>query len=74
MYTSRPRTPGPGGVVTQLYYARQGVITDEMAHVADIEKLSPELISEEVAAGRLVITANIHHPELQPAAIGSVVT
>jgi len=62
------------GVVTQMHYARQGRITEEMAFVALREQLPPELIRAEVAVGRLVIPANIHHLELEPVAIGSAVT
>ncbi|MGO9921188.1 MAG: phosphomethylpyrimidine synthase ThiC, partial [Isosphaeraceae bacterium] len=56
--------------VSQLYYARRGEITGEMAHVAQREKLAPELIRDEVARGRMIIPANINHPELEPMAIG----
>jgi phosphomethylpyrimidine synthase len=65
---------GRSGVVTQMHYARQGIITEEMAYVATREGLSPDLIRDELAAGRLVIPANIHHPELEPAAVGQAVT
>ena len=63
-----PRLGDP--VRTQMYYARQGVVTGEMRYVADKEKLSAELIREEVARGRLIIPANIHHAGLEPMAIG----
>lgn len=56
--------------VTQMYYARQGVITEEMHHVAKRENLPPELIKEEVARGRMIIPANINHTNLEPMAIG----
>ncbi|MFB2646370.1 phosphomethylpyrimidine synthase [Raphidiopsis sp. BLCC-F218] len=56
--------------VTQMYYARQGVITEEMHHVAKRENLAPELIREEVARGRMIIPANINHTNLEPMAIG----
>ncbi|MHB9129785.1 MAG: phosphomethylpyrimidine synthase ThiC [Armatimonadota bacterium] len=64
---------GRSGVVTQMHYARQGRITEEMAFVADREQLPAELLRDELAAGRLVIPANIHHVELEPAAIGLAV-
>ncbi len=57
-------------VRTQMHYARKGIITSEMQYVADKEKLSPELIREEVAQGRLIIPANIHHATLEPMCIG----
>ena len=56
--------------VTQLHYARQGVITEEMRVVAVREQLSPETVRAEVAAGHMIIPANINHPELEPMAIG----
>jgi phosphomethylpyrimidine synthase len=55
---------------TQIHYARQGRITEEMEYVARREKLSAELIRSEVARGRLIIPANIHHRNLEPMAIG----
>ncbi len=57
-------------VRTQMHYARQGVVTGEMAHVAECEKLSAELVRSEVARGRLVIPANIRHVNLEPMGIG----
>ncbi len=56
--------------VSQMHYARQGVVTEEMAHVAAIEGLEPELIRSEVARGRMIIPANINHKNLVPMAIG----
>jgi phosphomethylpyrimidine synthase len=56
--------------VSQMHYARRGVVTEEMAHVARVEKLAPELVLSEVARGRMIIPANIRHPELVPMAIG----
>ncbi len=55
---------------TQMHYARQGVVTEEMAYVADRERLSAETIRDEVARGRLIIPANIRHTNLEPMAIG----
>ena len=55
---------------TQLHYAGQGIVTEEMGYVARRENLSPELIREEVARGRLIIPANIHHTNLEPMCIG----
>jgi phosphomethylpyrimidine synthase len=56
--------------VSQMHYARQDVITEEMDYVAKREKLPAELIRSEVARGRLIIPANINHPNLEPMAIG----
>jgi phosphomethylpyrimidine synthase len=55
---------------TQMHYARKGVITGEMEYVALREKTSSELIRSEVARGRMIIPANIHHVNLEPMAIG----
>jgi phosphomethylpyrimidine synthase len=56
--------------VSQMHYARKGLITEEMLYVAEREKLKPESVRDEVAAGRMIIPANINHPELEPMAIG----
>jgi phosphomethylpyrimidine synthase len=58
------------GVVTQMHYARKGIITPEMEFVALRENFSAEFVRSEVARGRAIIPANINHPELEPAAIG----
>ncbi|HYA17183.1 MAG TPA: phosphomethylpyrimidine synthase ThiC [Bryobacteraceae bacterium] len=55
---------------TQMHYARKGEITGEMAHVARRENVTPELIREEVARGRMIIPANINHTSLEPMCIG----
>jgi len=56
--------------LSQMHLGRRGVITGEMEYVAQREKLPPELIREEVARGRMIIPANVNHPELEPMAIG----
>jgi phosphomethylpyrimidine synthase len=53
-------------VKTQMHYARAGVITDAMRHCAEQERVDPELIRSEVARGRAIIPANIHHQSLKP--------
>lgn len=55
---------------TQIHYARQGRVTEEMEYVAKRENLSPELIRDEIARGRLIIPANINHHNLEPMCIG----
>ena len=70
-----------GKRITQLAYARAGIVTPEMEFVAirESQKLSPEeqgefsaeKIRQEVAAGRAIIPANINHLELEPMIIGS---
>ncbi|WP_449063182.1 phosphomethylpyrimidine synthase ThiC [Planomonospora algeriensis] len=59
-----------GAPVTQLAYARRGVITEEMRFVAVREGVSPEFVRDEVAAGRAIIPANVNHPESEPMIIG----
>ena len=59
---------------TQMRYARRGETTDAMRFVAEREELLPELVRDEIAIGRLIIPANIHHlaGALEPMAIGKV--
>ena len=56
--------------MTQMQAARAGILTSQMRSVAQVERLDPELIRKEVAAGRLIIPANVRHPELKPMGIG----
>ncbi|MGO9893782.1 MAG: phosphomethylpyrimidine synthase ThiC [Bryobacteraceae bacterium] len=63
-----PRLNDP--IRTQMYYARQGVVTQEMEYIAKREHVTPELIRSEVARGRMIIPANIHHTNLEPMCIG----
>lgn len=58
------------GNVTQMHYARQGRLTEEMSHVAQRENLPPSLVMEEVARGRMIIPSNINHTNLEPMGIG----
>jgi phosphomethylpyrimidine synthase len=55
---------------TQLHYARRGIITEEMRFVAIRESVAPELVRDEIARGRAILPANIHHPESEPMIIG----
>ena len=59
-------------VRTQMYYAKQGIITQEMEYVAKVEKIDPELLRSEIARGRCIIPANINHKHQTPMAIGMV--
>jgi len=63
-----PRMKDP--IRTQMYYARQGVVTQEMEYIAKREHVTGELIRSEVARGRMIIPANIHHTNLEPMCIG----
>jgi len=64
------RAPSSDGNHTQMHYARQGIITEEMRFIAVREAMPPEFIRDEVARGRAVIPANINHPESEPMIIG----
>jgi phosphomethylpyrimidine synthase len=64
------RAHGSDPIRTQIHYARKGMITPEMESVARREGLEPELIRAEVARGRMIIPANIHHDSLEPMCIG----
>jgi phosphomethylpyrimidine synthase len=77
-----PRRAQEGKRVSQMYYAQQGVITQEMEYVAIRENqlaeelgitthITPEFVRQEVAAGKAVIPANINHPEAEPMIIGA---
>ncbi|MBN2787115.1 MAG: phosphomethylpyrimidine synthase ThiC [Paludibacteraceae bacterium] len=71
-----------GKEITQMYYAKQGIITPEMEYVSIRENqmneelgieshITPEFVRQEVAAGRAIIPANINHPEAEPMIIGT---
>ncbi|MEK5230408.1 phosphomethylpyrimidine synthase ThiC [Lysinibacillus sp. FSL K6-0232] len=68
--TRKPLRAKRGGNVTQLHYARQGIITPEMEFVAIRENMDPEFIRSEIAAGRAIMPSNINHPEAEPMIIG----
>lgn len=59
-----------GKNVTQLHYARKGIITPEMEFIAIRENMDPEFVRKEVASGRAIIPSNINHPEAEPMIIG----
>ncbi|WBV54975.1 phosphomethylpyrimidine synthase ThiC [Chryseobacterium sp. Chry.R1] len=99
-YNHKPKVALEGKEVTQLYYAKQGIITPEMEYIAIREnqrieqldfvskemssqhagnnfgartpknKITPEFVREEIAAGRAIIPNNINHPESEPMIIG----
>ena len=76
----RPLRAKTGQNVTQMHYAKQGIVTPEMEFIAIRENLgreasgrrpiTPEFVRDEVARGRAVIPANINHPEAEPMIIG----
>jgi phosphomethylpyrimidine synthase len=55
---------------TQMHLARRRVVSAEMRRVAEREGLQPETVRDEVARGRMIIPANVHHGALDPMAIG----
>ena len=60
-----------GPCVTQMHYARKGIVTEEMAlRRRSARRSSAELVRSEVARGRLIIPANINHTNLEPMGIG----
>jgi len=66
----RPLRAKPGRTVTQLHYARKGIVTPEMEFIAIREGVAPEFVRDEVARGRAIIPANVNHPESEPMIIG----
>ncbi|HWR34526.1 MAG TPA: phosphomethylpyrimidine synthase ThiC [Clostridia bacterium] len=56
--------------MSQMHFARKGLVTEEMLYIAEREQITPELVRSEVAAGRMIIPANVNHPELEPMCIG----
>ncbi|PID06440.1 MULTISPECIES: phosphomethylpyrimidine synthase ThiC [unclassified Sporosarcina] len=67
----KPLRAKSGMNVTQMHYARKGIITPEMEFIAIRENVTPELVRDEVAKGRAIIPSNINHPEAEPMIIGS---
>ena len=63
--------PAAAAPVTQIDYARAGIVTPQMAAVAAAEGREPEAIRAAVAAGRIAIPSNIHHASLAPGGVGS---
>jgi phosphomethylpyrimidine synthase len=57
---------------TQMALARSGVISDAMRRASEREGLDPEQARQELAAGRLIIPANVNHHDLEPIAIGRI--
>lgn len=68
--TRQPLRAKAGHNVTQLHYARKGIITPEMEYIAIREGMDAEFVRSEIAAGRAIIPANINHPESEPMIIG----
>lgn len=56
--------------MTQLAKARKGVTTPEMKAVAEKEQVDVQWLKEKIAAGRIVIPANVKHEGRQACGIG----
>ena len=67
---ARPRRSKAGSNVTQMHYARQGIVTPEMEFVAIRETIDVETVRSELAKGTAIIPANVNHPEAEPMIIG----
>ena len=81
-HISLPYRAKAGKQITQMYYAKQGIVTPEMEYVAIRENMNcqqlgietyitPEFVRDEIAAGHAALPANINHPEAEPMIIGS---
>jgi phosphomethylpyrimidine synthase len=57
--------------MTQLEFARRGVITEQMQAAAAAEGVSPEFIRDGLAAGTIVICHNIKHVNGTPLPVGA---
>ncbi|MEC1400838.1 phosphomethylpyrimidine synthase ThiC [Bacillus sp. SIMBA_008] len=66
----KPLRAKAGQNVTQMHYAKKGIITPEMEFISIREHVSPEFVRDEVASGRAIIPSNINHPESEPMIIG----
>ena len=66
----KPLRAKPGGNVSQMHYARRGIVTKEMEFVALREAVEPEFVRAEIARGRAVLPSNVNHPESEPMIIG----
>ncbi len=74
----QPKKAKRGFNITQLHYAKKGIITPEMEFAAIRENqnrqgdslITAEFVRNEIAQRRAIIPANINHPELEPMVIG----
>nr|WP_261764721.1 phosphomethylpyrimidine synthase ThiC [Paenibacillus xylanexedens] len=69
-FRGQPLRAQAGRSVTQMHYARQGLITPEMEYAAIREGVEPEFVRQELASGRAILPSNINHPESEPMLIG----
>ncbi len=66
----KPLRAKAGGNVTQMHYARRGIVTPEMEFAALRESFDPDAVRREIAEGRAILPANLNHPESEPMIIG----
>jgi phosphomethylpyrimidine synthase len=66
----KPLRARAGQTVTQMAYARRGIVTPEMEFCAIREGVEPAFVRDEIARGRAIIPANVNHPESEPMIIG----
>ncbi len=80
-HIAKPYRAKRGKQISQMYYAKHGIVTPEMEYVAIRENMNckelgietyitPEFVCKEIAEGRAVLPANINHPEAEPMIIG----
>ncbi len=88
-FTNKPKEifcAKSGKEITQMYFAKRGIITREMEYCAirenegrenylgkDFSKndlVTSEFVRNEVATGRAIIPSNVNHTELEPMVIG----
>jgi len=67
---TKPLRAKPGRNITQMHYARRGIVTSEMEFAALREGVAPELVRSEIARGRAILPNNVNHPESEPMLIG----
>ena len=60
--------------MTQLEYARKGIVTEAMKTVAADEGLDAETVRAAVASGEAVIPLNVHHACARPVGVGRMFT
>jgi phosphomethylpyrimidine synthase len=70
LFANKPAPYKGNKNVSQLHYAKQGIITEEMDYIATRENVSAQFVCDEIKAGRAIIPANINHTELEPCIIG----
>src|ERR1039457_6797540 len=69
-WLAKRKAENKDGNFSQMHYAPQGGTTEKMKYIALREKIPAELVRDEAPRGRMIIPANINHPELEPMAIG----